>query len=57
MRNILLIILFQFSFLTHGQTDSIQLDSANVQSKLIEKANKLKESSNITELDYYKIIS
>ena len=57
MRNIILIILFQLSFLAYGQTDSIQLDSVKVQSKLIEKSDKLNQSSKLSELDYYRLLA
>lgn len=50
MKNILLILIFQFSILTFGQKDSTKIQS-------IKSTNIVEKKSNISELDYYKLLA
>lgn len=52
MKNILLILIFQFSILTFGQKDSTEIQSLKVDSTV-----DIEKKSNITELDYYKLLA
>ncbi|MFA9190836.1 hypothetical protein AAGV28_05570 [Flavobacterium sp. FZUC8N2.13] len=50
MKNILLILIFQFSILTFGQKDSTEIQS--IKSTII-----VEKKSNISELDFYKLLA
>lgn len=52
MKNILLILIFQFSILTFGQKDSTEIQSQKADSII-----NIEKKSNISELDYYKLLA